>query len=84
MVDYIADPRTGTMFHPGVTLAVGEFFGEVSCYHGFWIVQKSRVGYYPVSLKDAVGVLPRHWTPSDVNQLREKFSTSQELREVKG
>jgi tetratricopeptide (TPR) repeat protein len=84
MADYVADPRTGSMFHPGVTLAIGEFFGNVSCYEGFWIMQKTSAGYRPVSLKDAVGVLPRHWPPGHVDQLRKTFSTSQQLRAVKG
>jgi hypothetical protein len=84
MADYVADPRSGNMFHPGVTLAVGEFFGGVSCYHGFWIMQKSATGYRPVPMKDAIGILPHHWPPGHVEQLRKRFSTSRELRNVKG
>ena len=39
--DLVRDASTGTDFHPGVTLAVGEFFGEVSAYAGFWVMQKA-------------------------------------------
>jgi hypothetical protein len=39
--DLVRDASTGTEFHPGVTLAAGEFFGEVSSYAGFWLMQKT-------------------------------------------
>jgi hypothetical protein len=39
--DLVRDASPGTNFHPGVTLAVGEFFGEVSAYAGFWVMQKA-------------------------------------------
>ncbi len=48
--DVICDPRTRRYFHPGVTLAVGEFFGEVSCYTGFWVMQRSGSGWRQVRL----------------------------------
>ncbi len=38
--DYIRDPVSGKEYHPGVTLAVGEFIGEVSSIVGFWAVRK--------------------------------------------
>jgi Flp pilus assembly protein TadD/predicted O-methyltransferase YrrM len=39
-MDYILDPKTKGYFHPGVSLAVGEFFGEVSTWEGFWAMRK--------------------------------------------
>lgn len=39
-MDYITDPKTGKFFHPGVTLAVHEVVGEVSCWHGFWAMRR--------------------------------------------
>lgn len=39
--DYIVDPKTQRHFHPGVTLAVGEIFGEVSEREGLWAVRKT-------------------------------------------
>lgn len=39
-LDYILDPKTNKWFHPGVTLAVGELFGEVSVWEGFWAIRK--------------------------------------------
>ena len=40
--DSLKDPKTKTSFHPGVTLAVGEFCGEVSSWKGFWAMLKIR------------------------------------------
>lgn len=40
--DYILLPLSKRRFHPGVTKAVGEYFGRpISCYGGFWVVQKN-------------------------------------------
>lgn len=40
--DVAIDAHAGTKFHPGVTLAVWEYFKkEVSCWNGFWAVKKS-------------------------------------------
>lgn len=39
--DYMLDHKTGQYYHPGVTLAVHEFFGRrVSAKDGFWAVRK--------------------------------------------
>jgi len=48
--DVIRDPKTGEWLHPGITLAVGEFFGEVSVYSGFWVMQKVGVSWRKVEL----------------------------------
>ena len=38
----ILDKKTGKEFHPGVSLAISEFFGSrVSNYNGFWAMRKS-------------------------------------------
>ncbi len=47
--DYVADPGSGTHFHPGVTLAVHELLGEVSCWHGFWAMGRRGAGWEQVS-----------------------------------
>ncbi|MCX6901542.1 MAG: class I SAM-dependent methyltransferase [Verrucomicrobia bacterium] len=39
--DYVCDPRTSEWFHPGVTLAIGERFGLVSVWQGFWAMRKT-------------------------------------------
>jgi predicted O-methyltransferase YrrM len=49
--DLVDDASTGTDYHPGVTLAVGEFFGEVSVYAGFWVMQKVGGAWRKVALQ---------------------------------
>ena len=51
--DYIKDPRSGKYFHPGVTLAVGEFFGDVSSFSGFWPMRLTSSGYQNISFSEA-------------------------------
>ena len=49
--DYITDIKTNKAFHPGVSLAVGEFFNKrVSNYEGFWIMRKIRDEWQPVKI----------------------------------
>jgi len=49
--DFVRDASTGTDFHPGVTMAVGEFFGKVSAYAGFWVMQKAGGAWREVALQ---------------------------------
>ena len=51
MLDLVKDPKTGRNFHPGVTLAVDEIFGEVSMWGGFWAMQRQGKGWKKFSLK---------------------------------
>ena len=37
--DYVKD-TVGRHYHPGVTVAVYEELGKVTCYEGYWIMQK--------------------------------------------
>jgi len=49
--DCILDEKSNAWFHPGVTLAVGEFFGkEISSYEGFWVMRKTKSGWQEVEL----------------------------------
>lgn len=49
--DMAVDPKTGIAFHPGVALAVGEFFKKnIPCYEGYWVVQKSGMQFKDVIL----------------------------------
>jgi SAM-dependent methyltransferase len=53
--DVAVDPATGGHFHPGVTLAVGTAFENVSAANGFWIVRKTENGFVDsqISIDDA-------------------------------
>ncbi len=50
--DFEADQKTGVYFHPGVTLAVWQFFGgKVSCWEGFWAMRKAEKGWEKVDME---------------------------------
>lgn len=59
----LSDPKTGQLYHPGVTLAVAEFFGgPVSNYGGFWIMRRNEDGSYrQVDLSQSPIIVPRHF-----------------------
>lgn len=49
--DMAVDPATGVAYHPGVTVAVAEFFGRrIACYEGYWVVRKTGTGFEDVPL----------------------------------
>ena len=51
--DYIKDPRSGKYSHHRVTLAVGEFFGDVFSFSGFWAMRLTSSGYQNISFSEA-------------------------------
>ena len=51
-VDYIVDPKTNEWFHPGVTLAVAEWFGEVSVWKGFWAMRKQKQDWKKIVIEE--------------------------------
>lgn len=67
-IDYLQDPQSAQVFHPGVTLGVGEFFGPVSVYRGFWVMRKGSGGYEPVPMRGGQGLLPDHWPQNYLEQ----------------
>lgn len=69
--DMVVDPRSDISFHPGVTLGVGEFFGPVSEFGGFWAMRKAGDGFQPVSMAGGRGILPHHW-PASLQELARK------------
>ncbi len=48
--DFVFCPSGDSWFHPGVTLAVGEAFGRVKSYLGFWIVRRQGKEWRSVDL----------------------------------
>lgn len=80
--DFIIDPRSRKHFHPGVTLAVGEYFGEVSSFSGFWAMRKTASGFEKITLREARGLLPQHWPSEYQNKIINYFSQSNELGDL--
>jgi predicted O-methyltransferase YrrM len=63
-LDFTKDPKTGRNFHPGVTLAVNEIFGEVSMWGGFWAMQRKGKTWKRFSLAKMPVHYPDHF-PAD-------------------
>ncbi len=61
--DYIRDPKTQKQYHPGVSLAVRDFFGEASAWEGFWAMRKQKGCWQKVVLAGRLAdqaAIPRH------------------------
>ena len=80
---YMEDPKSAIGFHPGVTLAVESFFGEVSAYAGFWCMRKTPAGYEKVSFREATGRLPHHWPTEFVEAAARYVEQSDEIGGLK-
>ena len=78
-VDFVLDPRTGKHYHPGVTLAVDEAFGRVTCFDGFWAMQKIEQRFEAVSLSQSRGVIPPHWPETEIDKIKAYFAVSDEI-----
>lgn len=61
--DFLIDPKTKAPYHPGVTLAVNDFFPQpVSCHEGFWLMKKVDEGVYePFPLDAYEHIVPPHF-----------------------
>jgi predicted O-methyltransferase YrrM len=68
--DFVKDPKTGRNFHPGVTLAVEEIFGEVSMWGGFWAMQRKGKGWKKFSLSKMPVHYPDHFPPEAIERAR--------------
>ena len=71
--DFIKDPKTNKNFHPGVTVAVSEKFGEVSSWGGFWAMQKKNSRWEKFSLKNMDVVYPNHFTKDHKEKAKSHF-----------
>ncbi len=66
--DFINDPKTNKNYHPGVTVAVNEIFGEVSSWGGFWAMQKVDNSWKKFSLKDMPIIYPNHFNKNNIKK----------------
>ncbi|MBN2644205.1 MAG: class I SAM-dependent methyltransferase [Desulfuromonadaceae bacterium] len=73
-LDFIPDPKTGRNYHPGVTLAVAEIFGQVSSWGGFWAMQKKNGGWQPISLKEMPVIYPQYFSAADLARAESHFA----------
>ena len=49
-LDYCVDKKTKKIYHPGVTKAVYDIFGNIKSYNGCWVQQKSEVVFNSIYL----------------------------------
>ena len=59
-VDYIQDPN-GRYYHPGVTAAVYDVLGTVTCHEGYWIMQKQDGKLKQVRFEGFDSFIPSHF-----------------------
>ena len=71
--DFIKDPCVNKNYHPGVTVAVAEEFGEVSSWGGFWGMQKINNEWIKFSLKKMEVVYPSHFTKMHIEKAKSHF-----------
>lgn len=69
--DFIKDPKTGRNYHPGVTLAVAEIFGEVSMWGGFWALQKIQGKWQKISLQGMPINYPEYFPNSAIEKAKD-------------
>ena len=83
--DYIHDPRSGKEFHPGVTLAVGELLGRVSCVVGCWAARRIGGQWEAASMSEIMPTaeqIPRHLQSRDASADQEFLRWFSEGRSV--
>jgi hypothetical protein len=68
--DYVVEPATGRTFHPGVTRAVGEAFGPVSAWMGFWALRGHAGSWRRVSLEGMPFFVPPHLPKSHLTYIK--------------
>lgn len=74
-IDCVLIPELNRHFHPGVTLAVQEEFGEVSAYHGFWVMRKtSNETFEKVALLDQNSFIPSHFSDKEKETVRQSLA----------
>lgn len=55
--DIALDPKSGRVFHPGVSIAVHEFFGRtISNFDGFWVVRWNGESFEDVTLDEIISI----------------------------
>jgi predicted O-methyltransferase YrrM len=72
--DFIRDPKTNKNYHPGVTVAISEIFGEVSSWGGFWAMQKINNNWNKISLKDMPIIYPKHFDKENIKKAKDHFN----------
>ena len=76
--DFIQDPKTEKNYHPGVTLAVDEVFGEINSWGGYWAVQKKDNSWKNISLKKIPKIYPKHFNSELLSKAKDHYDDIEE------
>ena len=80
--DFVKDPNSTIAYHPGITLGVRDFFGEVQSYSGFWLMRKTSLGYQKQEIEKAEMTLPSH-IPDHMKNTLFKHLVSNKIRDLR-
>lgn len=72
--DLIKNSVSNRNYHPGVTLAIAEIFGEVSAWGGFWAMQKRDGKWHKISLTNMPISFPEHFPENYLKMARDHFN----------
>lgn len=72
--DFVRDPKTERNYHPGVTIAINEIFGDVSSWGGYWAMQKIDNDWKKISLKNMPVVYPEHFDQENIIKAKDHFN----------
>jgi predicted O-methyltransferase YrrM len=70
-VDFTEDPSSGTSYHPGVSQAIADAFGEVSVWDGLWAVRRTRMGFETINHLEYEPQIPEHLNAGEMAALAE-------------
>jgi hypothetical protein len=59
-IDFVEDPSTGISYHPGVSQAIADTFGDVSVWDGLWAVRRHGTNFKKIDQFDYEPHIPRH------------------------
>ena len=59
-LDFVADPRSGIKYHPGVTEAIAAVFNDVWQKYGFWCVERSGEQWSAPAFQEGHLEVPTH------------------------
>ncbi len=79
--DFVQNPENGVWFHPGVTHAVHDLFGQVAARNSIWGVQKTVSGWQNIEIPDSsdIAVPTAEWFGVNNWPLQEQIELAREF-----
>jgi predicted O-methyltransferase YrrM len=70
-VDFTEDPSSGVGYHPGVSQAIADAFGDVSVWDGLWAMRRSGIDFEAIDRLDYEPRIPEHLKAGEKTALTE-------------